>query len=186
MFPKRSRGITLTGVLCIAAGLAIWAMAPAPAQAQCGDVPPDSACLTCHEKEAPVNAQGEWHAIHAAKDTCADCHGGNCMAVDKDQAHQGLVLQPLEDIYTDCYHCHPNDYQEKASRFGLTLGVNPGSRPTPTAVPVGPSVENPLVILPRSIPAAPASFPWSLVLGSASLVVLLLLALALRPSHLHT
>ena len=49
------------------------------ARAQCGE-PPLSSCATCHAIEDPVNENGEWHIIHAAKDICINCHGGNASA----------------------------------------------------------------------------------------------------------
>jgi hypothetical protein len=97
--------------------------------AQCGG-PQTSSCSTCHAQEDPVNEKGEWHIIHASKDICMNCHGGNGSALDKDSAH------PLDDIYTDCHSCHP-DYDERAARFAPTLGVTPGSCATPTLVPIG-------------------------------------------------
>ncbi len=186
MAPKRILVAFLASVLFLAVGLVIWAMGPSPAQAQCGDIPPHSSCITCHESESPVNMQEAWHATHATKDCCASCHAGNCMVADKDLAHQGLVAQPLEDVYTSCYHCHPNDYQEKAEGYALALGVNPGSRPTPTVVPAGPIVEHPIVILPPSIPSAPIHIPWSLVLGSVTLCAALLVAFMMRYNRLNS
>jgi hypothetical protein len=106
-----------------------------PVRAQCGDTQPSS-CSTCHAREDPVNEKGEWHIIHASKDICINCHGGNGSTMDKDLAHESLMAHPLDDIYTDCHSCHP-DYDERAAHFAPTLGVTPGSCATPTPVPVG-------------------------------------------------
>jgi hypothetical protein len=171
------------GILLLGAGLALWGMTPSPAAAQCGDYPPKSSCITCHEKENPVYEKGKWHGIHALKDCCTNCHGGNCMAIDKDLAHEGLVMHPLEDIYTNCYHCHPDDYQVRAGRFSAILGGTPSSNPTPTAVPVGSVVEHPIVILPPSVPNAPSSFPWPLALGGLAFTALFLLGLSTLYTH---
>jgi hypothetical protein len=103
--------------------------------AQCGDAP-TSSCSTCHAQEDPVNEKGKWHIIHASKDICMNCHGGNGSTMDKDLAHEGLMAHPLDDIYTDCHSCHP-DYDERAAHFAPTLGVTPGSCATSTPVPVG-------------------------------------------------
>jgi hypothetical protein len=100
--------------------------------AQCEN-PPPSSCTTCHAQEDPVNEKGEWHIIHASKDICINCHGGNGSASEKDLAHEGLMAHPLDDIYTDCHGCHP-DYDERASRFAPALGITPGSCATPTPV----------------------------------------------------
>jgi hypothetical protein len=157
----------------------ITLLAQSPAYAQCGDPPPKSSCITCHEKEDPVYQNGEWHGIHALKDCCTNCHGGNCRMMDKTLAHEGLVAHPLDDIYTNCYYCHPYDYQERAARFGAVLGVIPGSRQTPTPVPTGPVVVHTIVILPTSIPNAMAVFPWHMVMGGIGLFVAILAGLGI-------
>jgi len=167
----------LAGILILATGFSVWASSTA--YAQCGDTPPKSSCITCHEKEDPVYKNGEWHGIHALKDCCANCHGGNCRMMDKTLAHKDLVAHPLDDIYTNCYYCHPYDYQDRAARFGTVLGVIPGSRLTPTPVPTSPAVEHPIVILPTSIPRAMAAFPWPLVLGGFGLILAILAGLGI-------
>jgi hypothetical protein len=114
--------------------IGLLAMGTAPVRAQCEE-PPPSSCATCHAQEDPIIDKGEWHIIHASKDICMNCHGGNASAVDKDLAHEGLVAHPLEDIYTDCHSCHP-DYDERAAQFAPILGVTPNSCATPTFIPV--------------------------------------------------
>jgi hypothetical protein len=121
--------IPLMAALLLAVGLLLRPM-PSPAMAQCEN-PPPSSCVTCHAQEDPVSENGEWHIIHASKDICVNCHGGNGSAVEKDLAHASLVAQPLSDIYTDCHSCHP-DYEERAGKFAPILGVTPGSCATPT------------------------------------------------------
>jgi hypothetical protein len=117
------------------AGLsALLLVSAVPVKAQC-EQPPLSSCSTCHAQEDPVNENGEWHVIHASKDICTNCHGGNGSSLDKDLAHEGITLQPLSDIYTDCHSCHP-DYDERAAQFAPTLQVTPGSCPTSTPAPV--------------------------------------------------
>ena len=158
-----------------AAGMLLWVGTPEMVNAQCGDNPPDSSCITCHEKDYPVFDQGEWHMLHGRKDCCAQCHGGNCSTLDKELAHQGMVANPLEDIYTNCFHCHPADYQARADRFALALGITPSSRPTPTSVAHIASVVHPNLVMPqpaqivRSSPAGLGVF-----LGAISLIILAL------------
>jgi hypothetical protein len=74
-------------------------------------------------------------------------------------AHQNLVANPLDDIYTNCHSCHPDDYQARAERFAAELGVTPGSSPTPTPVPVGLVVGHPVVILPPPCRTRQLLFP---------------------------
>jgi hypothetical protein len=161
------------GLVLISASLLVWAGTPGAAQAQCGDLPPDSSCITCHEKEHPVFDQGEWHLLHARKDCCAQCHGGNCRATDKDLAHQGMAANPLEDIYTNCYHCHPDDYQARADRFALALGVTPSSRPTPTRAALVAAVAPPSLVMPQAtLPSSASQAGLGAFLGVISLVIL--------------
>lgn len=121
--------ITFLGVMVV-----LVILTASPVQAQCGVTQPSS-CTTCHAQEDPVNGKGEWHIIHASKDICINCHGGNAAAMDKDLAHESLTANPLSDIYTDCHSCHP-DYDARAQVFASTMGVTPGSCATPTPVPV--------------------------------------------------
>jgi hypothetical protein len=107
----------------------------APVHAECGE-PPPSSCTTCHAQKDPVSEKGEWHIIHASKDICINCHGGNGTTMNKDLAHKTLTTNPLSDIYTDCHSCHPQDYVGRADLFAPTLGVTPGSCATPTPVSV--------------------------------------------------
>jgi hypothetical protein len=113
--------------------LLLW-VGIAPVQAQCGE-PQPSSCTTCHAREDPVNEKGEWHSIHASKDICIKCHGGNGTTMNKDLAHENLMKNPLNDIYTDCHSCHPDDYEARSVIFASTLGVTPGNCVTPTPVP---------------------------------------------------
>jgi hypothetical protein len=169
----------------ILAGLVLWAATPGRVQAQCGDIPPNSSCITCHEKEDPVYDQGDWHILHARKDCCAQCHGGNCSATDKNLAHEGLVKDPLEDIYTNCYHCHPDDYQARAERFALVLGVTPDSRPTPTPVAVVAAIARPLMVVPQpELPSESSVASIGAFLGVVSLAVVAL-GIELRYLILH-
>jgi hypothetical protein len=185
MSTKRSLVIGLIGLVFLVIGILIWATTPTTSAAQCGDVPPKSSCITCHEKEDPVHENGEWHDIHALKDCCTSCHGGNCMASEKDLAHESLVANPLEDIYTSCYSCHPDDYQARAVRFAAILGVTPGSSPTATSHPVAEVVEHPIVILPPSSPSTSLQPFWLSALGGFTLLFITLLTLAVVFYILH-
>jgi hypothetical protein len=177
MSQKFSLLLCILGILVLSIGFSLWSSSPA--FAQCGDAAQKSSCISCHEKEDPVYQNGEWHGIHALKDCCTNCHGGNCRMMDKNLAHEGLVAHPLDDIYTNCYQCHPYDYQVRAARFGAVLGVIPGSRPTPSPVPSGPVVEHPIMILPAYTPHTMSVFPWFLVLGGFGLIVAIISGLGI-------
>ena len=162
------------GIVCLVTGFTLWMVSPA--RAQCGDNPPKSSCITCHDKEDPVYKEGEWHAIHAKKDICTSCHGGNCASMDKTLAHESLVANPLDDIYTSCHSCHPDDYATRAAPFAVVLAVTPGSIATPTAAPTSQVVEHPMVILPVSAPASGPGQPWILLLDAMMFTCLISLA----------
>jgi hypothetical protein len=172
------------GIFFIAVGLALLASPPSPARAQCGDIPPKSSCITCHSQEDPVYGKGDWHDIHARKDCCVSCHGGNCSSMDKNLAHQGLIADPLIDTYTDCHSCHPDDYQARAERFAIVLNITPGSSPTATPIPLGPVADYPIVVLsPSSV--ASSGLPWPLGLGGLGAAALFLIGLGLLINHLR-
>jgi hypothetical protein len=174
------------GVLSLASGLFIWAMTPSPAAAQCGsNPPPDSSCFTCHVQENPVVENGVWHGIHGRSDCCAKCHGGNCSTMDKDLAHQGMVNNPLSDIYTNCHSCHPDDYYTRADIFAAELGITPGSIPTPTPAPAGKVIASPLVILPAPVPVTGSAIPLPFIIGGTLLIVVFILGMIVFIIHWH-
>jgi hypothetical protein len=164
---------------------AVFLLLPAPVLAQCGE-PPKSSCMACHEKEAPVAENGQWHVVHASKDICLNCHGGNASTMDTELAHEGLMAQPLADIYTDCHSCHP-DYEDRAAQFAPTLQITPGSCATPTPVAVGniPGGPPPGNIAMPSDLATMASLPaaFLVILGEVAALSLFLLALGWLARH---
>jgi hypothetical protein len=156
-----------------------------PVRAQCG-VPQQSSCTTCHAQEDPVSGKGEWHIIHASKDICINCHGGNATTMDKDLAHETLTANPLSDIYTDCHSCHP-DYDVRAQIFASTLGVTPGSCATPTQVPViNTSSEPPSggIYIPTNLVSTTSSSQPFLVIGAMlSILTIFLFGLVWLERH---
>jgi hypothetical protein len=165
--------------------LLLWVGAT-PVRADCGG-PPSSSCNTCHAQADPVSGKGEWHSIHASKDICIKCHGGNGSTMDKNLAHEGLVANPLNDIYTDCHSCHPQDYVGRAELFATTLGVTPGSCATPTPIPVtNTSGEPPSggINIPTNLVSFPSSPHPFFVIGAMLLILtLFLFVLGLLNSH---
>jgi hypothetical protein len=122
----------LIGTCLVVAAAAYWLSPASPAQAQCGSQA--SSCKNCHEVQGqdPVNAKGDWHISHAFGDFCQFCHAGNVQATDKAVAHAGMV-QPLDDIQTNCASCHPADTADKAKVYAAALGVTIGGGGGPAA-----------------------------------------------------
>jgi len=105
---------------------------PSATNAQCGSI--ESSCVRCHQEIHPVCGKTEWHAEYGHRYACWHCHGGNDMAHDKALAHVDLARHPLQDAYTSCCGCHPEDYQQLAERFANALGTTVSARaPTPRA-----------------------------------------------------
>jgi hypothetical protein len=153
-------------------GAVILSLWPSSVSAQCGVNPEDPSCITCHEIQDPIYDKGEWHNIHARKDCCTNCHGGNCSAAEKEQAHIGMILNPLDDIYTNCHACHPDNYEVRAARFAAELGIKPSSRETPTPVPLQLDRSQPPELdLPADLSSVPASQP-PIVLINVGLLLL--------------
>ena len=156
--------------------LLVW-LGTVRVQAQCG-VPQQSSCTTCHAQEDPVSGKGEWHIIHANKDICINCHGGNGSTMNKDLAHEGLMAHPLNDIYTDCHSCHPQDYVGRASIFASTLSITPGSCATPTPVPVSNTSGKPPsggIYIPTNLVSTSSSLQAFLVIGSMLTIMIFFL-----------
>jgi hypothetical protein len=154
---KRILLLLLAGGICTLV-FALAFVLISPVRADCGSQPPSS-CLTCHEQEDPVSNKGEWHIVHAAKDLCVDCHGGNASSMNKDTAHETLVAQPLSDIYTGCHSCH-TDYETRADIFAAYLGVTPESCATSTPIP--------FVNIPQQPPSQGDLFSTSINTGSST------------------
>jgi hypothetical protein len=183
--PNKSHTLQLIlSISLVTLATLLWALTPSPVVAQCGsNPPPDSTCYTCHVLGETEQDESVWHGIHASKDCCARCHGGNCTSMDEGIAHQGIVTNPLDDIYTGCHSCHPDDYQTRAEGFAAELGITPGSNPTSTPASVEKISAQPLVILPAPTPIPPSVSPLPLVLGGITILTLFLLGLILLTSH---
>ena len=165
--------------------IAFLVVGTVPVRAQCGN-PQPSSCTTCHAQADPVADKGEWHTSHASKDICVNCHGGNGSSLDKNLAHQGMLAQPLSDIYTDCHSCHP-DYVERAVPYAATLQVTPSScaTPTPFAVSSGSNRLPPsgIVLPPTQVSAVPPAQLFLLLLAGLTVLALFCLGLCWLDRH---
>ncbi len=180
MSSKRSWVLTLTGAGVLLIAVLAFAF-PTAAVAQCG-TPQKSTCFTCHAHMDPMVNKGEWHIVHASKDICINCHGGNGTSLDPAVAHAGMTAHPLSDAYTDCHSCHPDDYMVRAQHFASTLGETAGSCTTPTPVPAAAVSNEPVAFQPALVgqvsqrPSAPSIiFGVSVAVFGLGLVVTLIL-----------
>jgi hypothetical protein len=108
------------------------------------------------------------------------------MAMDKDLAHVSMIPNPLNDIYTNCHSCHPDDYQTRAETFATELDITPASCATPTPVPTGEAVSLPLVILPPPVSNTPSGSPLSVVLGGSALIIMFILGIIVFITNLRS
>lgn len=162
--PKVSQTVLCVSLVLLAIGL-VMLFLPQAVVAQCNDQKPS--CCTCHATAHPVVDQGDWHTIHARKECCRACHGGNDQAQDKETAHAGIVLNPLTDTYMACHQCHPDDYRQRAEVFAVALHITPqSSEPvTHTAVFQPPSDVPPIRLPNATAPlSTPSVNPWLWVL----------------------
>jgi hypothetical protein len=187
MSHKRLFVIINIGMFFLGIGIIIWIFTPSSASAQCGsNPPPNTSCYTCHIQQEPVTGIGEWHGVHAQMDCCAKCHGGNCLSMDKDTAHQDMVADPLSDIYTDCHSCHPDDYQAKADLLAAELQITPSSIATPSPVPTGEVLAAPLVILPSPLSTTATALPLPLIMGGSVVMILFISGIIILIMHLRS
>jgi hypothetical protein len=106
-------------------------------------------------------------------------HGGNDQAQDKETAHVGMTLHPLQDTYLACHQCHPDDYRQRAVVFAMALNVTPQSSESLTQTvafrpPSGvPPIKLPGAATPISV-ANPTPGLWALII----IVAILLAGLA--------
>jgi hypothetical protein len=160
MIGKRLYSIGFFG--CLVVNILVLIINTPTAHAQCGSTASASSCILCHDVERiyPVFQKGEWHTIHARKDCCWYCHGGNTRELDMKLAHKGMKVTPLDDIYTACHSCHPDDYTVRAEKFALSLWLRPESSPTPTLIPVNSVAESPIILIPAAYVTDPVTQIW--------------------------
>jgi hypothetical protein len=170
---KVSQILLVAPLIMLTIGLVVL-FAPQTVVAQCEDQKPS--CCTCHATAHPVINQGEWHTIHARKECCRSCHGGNDQAQDKETAHVGLTLHPLDDTYLACHQCHPDDYRQRAEVFAVALHVTPmSSEPLTQTIAFQPPSSVPPIKLPaETTPISTTSpTPWLWVLAIIVAVMLI-------------
>ena len=130
---KNIFAIMVVAGVWLAAVAGLWLATTTPASAQCGSSA--SSCKNCHEVQGQmsVNSDGTaWHTSHAFGDFCYICHAGNNQAMDKAEAHTGMV-PPLSDVKASCQQCHPNDLTERSQVYATALGVEIGAGATTPA-----------------------------------------------------
>lgn len=109
-------GILLLGLLFLP-GESIRASA---AQPQGGNA--SLTCLSCHEDLYYLHDTGKWYCITEHADRCTNCHEGQEPALNKEEAHKGMVLHPQKDNGAKCQECHPQDAEARLATFASLGG----------------------------------------------------------------
>ncbi|AET69061.1 hypothetical protein Desor_3580 [Desulfosporosinus orientis DSM 765] len=124
---KRTLLVLIFGVFGIVLTGSFWFSTPQVTEAACGAS--TTSCKTCHEikGEDPVSQKGDWHTQHAFADFCQACHLGVATENDKEKAHVGMVLKPLEQADQSCASCHPADTAARVAKYGGTVTTNPAN-----------------------------------------------------------
>ena len=147
------------------------------AYAQTGDPPQDTPCWSCHETEYQCREHGKWCCFSNPHRYCTDCHGGDDTTWNKDQAHLGIVYNPIAENPAVCQECHPEDAAARIEQFAAMAALDLSATPAPTRT-LSPTAA-PIAI---HYPAAPTlrlpQEPWR-VAGLALVGVLFVIVLLL-------
>jgi hypothetical protein len=137
-------GITLT-MLCKPAYAAA-------VQTETVDSTSISSCFSCHENLYYLYDMGKSYCVTEHKERCVNCHAGNPDAMNKVQAHLGLIVHPQKDSGAICQQCHLQDADIRLATFASlggykTVVESEPYTPTVDAMGVFPDVpeENQLV-----------------------------------------
>lgn len=160
----------------LAVGLALSLPISALAQEELPETP--SNCIVCHENLYYLHDTGKHFCVTEARQRCADCHGGDPSATEKDAAHHHRSAHPVvnEDV-TTCQQCHPTDCEQYVQKFSQVAGISP----------VFVSAKPDLMLIEPGIPARQPEPPaaWTLFLPILAGAALIVLALAAFAAHLR-
>jgi hypothetical protein len=135
----------------------------------------DANCVACHTHQYYLYDSGKWFCLCDAPMHCVYCHGGRTDTMDKDLAHEGLVLYPTHDHAERCRACHADNYLDRVVTFGAVAGINPTPQVIATATEV--SAAAALVETPRIAPTRLTFLePWQL--AGVAVIGLALIALS--------
>jgi hypothetical protein len=105
-----------SGVALVLA-IVILACGPRPAIAHAqspAQTASSSSCIACHESQYYLYDTGRWYCMTEAKERCVNCHAGNANSTAKQEAHTGLISNPLGDGIARCETCHTQDAEALA------------------------------------------------------------------------
>jgi len=112
MLTKRVRLISIGVLFFLSVGFLIAGQSVHIARAQAPTQSPTPACLSCHEDQYYMYDSGCWYCITEARDRCVNCHAGNGDSMNKQEAHIGLISNPLGNGPDNCKTCHAEDTEK--------------------------------------------------------------------------
>ena len=130
-----------------------------PALAQDGSPSERSSCRVCHEDLYYNYDTGKWYCLCGEQRTCTDCHHGVEGVWEVNEAHSGLVVNPILKDPGVCEDCHAEDTHIFVEKFALVAGIDLNTTPVPTQtayIPVSLSAgEEPSTLLLQAEPFKP-------------------------------
>jgi hypothetical protein len=93
----------------------------------------DANCLSCHERQYYLYDNGKYFCLCNAPMHCIYCHNGRTDSLEKDVAHEGLVLHPTRGNADRCQECHEKDTMERVVTFASVAGISATPRSVVTA-----------------------------------------------------
>ncbi len=148
----------------------------------------DTTCIACHQEQYTLYDQGKWYCLYESPVHCTDCHGGQLDTMIKEDAHEGLLTDPLVGNAALCQDCHPNDYQEHVAKFAQIAGVHENHQPYITCTPpalISQSVDSGTSTrVFRTLPPGIWQLAGIVLLGTAALGVFLFFLRCWKLDHL--
>jgi hypothetical protein len=143
-----SRAFRTLAVLLILVGAVALLAGSHPAAAQTPTTENDDSCIACHEALYLNHDTGKWYCLCEVKARCTFCHGGVLGETTEEEAHAGMVANPVQHGTETCEGCHPQDVADRVVTFASRAGFSATPCPTvealaaslaPTPAPVMPS-----------------------------------------------
>ncbi len=112
MSMKSIRLISLGVLLFLSVGILVGVKGVTNALAKSPNETPEPACISCHENQYYMYDSGCWYCITESRDRCVNCHGGDGDSLNEQEAHTGLISNPLGHGSDHCATCHGEDTDE--------------------------------------------------------------------------
>jgi len=137
------------------AGLQAALIIPAQASTPAGS----STCISCHEEQYYLYDTGRWYCVTEAQTRCVNCHAGYESSLDKQEAHTGLISNPLRDGGKNCQACHGQDseayIQKVVAHTGYHVPIQVEFEPAPvsalSAWPLAEKAQPPFWLIPAAV-----------------------------------